>query len=152
MIIKKIFINQNGDKKTLEDYPAKNGYVLFFYPKANSPICSLQARSYKTYYLKIKSFGYQVFGISNDKPDKNKKFHQRLKLPYDLISDIDHEFANNFDFKYHTIFNKILISRDVFVADKKGNNIFGGNKIGIIKKNSPLLKFLAEKCISNDKK
>ena len=61
--------------------------VVFFYPKAHTPGCTLQACSMRDSFSELNEKGIQVLGVSSDRPDSQKSFKDKHSLPYTLISD-----------------------------------------------------------------
>jgi len=71
-------------------------YVLFFYPKDDSPGCTKEACSIRDNFKKIKAKGYKIFGISPDKTTKHQKFIDKYEFQYDLLADTEREMLNSF--------------------------------------------------------
>ncbi len=69
--------------------------VLFFYPKAMTPGCTTEACDFRDRYERLQAAGYEVFGVSPDKPDYNARFVEKEGLSYRLLSDEDHAFAES---------------------------------------------------------
>lgn len=89
-------INQDGEKVSLKDFKGKKNVVLYFYPKANTPGCTVQAcgiRDYKKEFAKVKT---EVLGVSPDAPDKLVKFIEKQDLNFTLLSDPDHATADKY--------------------------------------------------------
>ena len=61
--------------------------VVFFYPKAHTPGCTLQACSMRDAFTTLHEKGIQVLGVSSDSPKSQKSFKEKYSLPYILISD-----------------------------------------------------------------
>lgn len=80
--------NQNGDLVSLESLKGEK-FILFFYPKDDSPGCTKEACSIRDNYRKISKAGYKVFGVSPDTPKKHLKFIDKYEFQYDLLSDED---------------------------------------------------------------
>jgi thioredoxin-dependent peroxiredoxin len=92
------FTLQNQDDKTvhLSDYK-KTPVVLFFYPRADTPGCTIESCGFRDAFAKFKKAGITVFGISRDTVKDQKKFKDKYDLPYDLLADPDMELINRFD-------------------------------------------------------
>ena len=89
-------VNQDGDKVALKDFKGKKNVVLYFYPKAMTPGCTVQAcgiRDYKKQFAKAETV---VFGVSPDAPERLGRFIERDKLNFDLLSDPDHKIADKY--------------------------------------------------------
>lgn len=82
--------NQEGETVKLSDYRGKR-LLLFAYPKAGTGGCTTQACGFRDSYPQIEAGDAVVLGISPDAPEKNKKWKEKENLPYDLLSDPDHE-------------------------------------------------------------
>ena len=80
--------NQNGDLVSLESLKGEK-FILFFYPKDDSPGCTKEACSIRDNYRKISKAGYKVFGVSPDTPKKHLKFIDKYEFQYELLSDED---------------------------------------------------------------
>ena len=73
-------MNQYGNNISLSDFLGKK-VVLFFYPKANTPGCTLEACNLSDNYVQFKSKGYEIIGISADKQKSQKTFSDKYNLP-----------------------------------------------------------------------
>jgi len=82
--------NQDGKVVKLGDFKGKK-VVIFAYPRANTSGCTRQASGFRDEIRRIKKAGGIVLGISTDKPETLKKWRDKIELPYDLLSDPDHE-------------------------------------------------------------
>lgn len=88
-------LNQNSDEINIKSLRGKN-VVLYFYPKAMTPGCTVQAcgiRDTKKAFLKANTI---VLGISPDEPKKLLKFIEKEDLNFDLLSDPDHIIAEKY--------------------------------------------------------
>jgi thioredoxin-dependent peroxiredoxin len=115
--------NQDGKMVKLSDFRGKK-VILFAYPKADTSGCTIQACGFRDNFPKIQADNAIVLGISADEPIDNLKWKQKLGLPYDLLSDVDHKVLeqwgawgekNNFGKTY------VGIIRSHWVIDEKGN-------------------------------
>ena len=79
----------DGGSARLSDYRGKSNVVLFFYPKADSPACTLEACAFRDAYADFQQIGTEVIGVSADTSESHQKFAQRRKLPYRMVSDAD---------------------------------------------------------------
>src|SRR6202167_6643964 len=91
------FTLQDDEEKTvhLRDF-ARKPVVLFFYPKADTPGCTIEACGFKDQFKKIQSTGAVVLGISRDTPKAQAKFRAKYDLPYTLLADVDEKVCNQF--------------------------------------------------------
>lgn len=86
-------LNQDGETVSLKDFKGKKTVVLYFYPKAMTPGCTVQACGIRDAKRKLTSAETVVLGVSPDQPDKLAKFREKESLNFDLLSDPDHETA-----------------------------------------------------------
>jgi thioredoxin-dependent peroxiredoxin len=91
------FALQDDSEKTvhLKDFSGKP-VVLFFYPKADTPGCTIEACGFRDQFTKIQQTGAIVLGISRDTPKAQKKFREKYDLPYPLLADVDENVCNQF--------------------------------------------------------
>ena len=84
------FSLQNQDGKTihLSDY-RDSPVILFFYPRADTPGCTLESCGFRDIFKKFQKAGIVVLGISRDTVKAQKKFKEKYELPYDLLADPD---------------------------------------------------------------
>ena len=85
--------DQNRNKVKLSDYRGKK-LLVYFYPKADTPGCTIQACSVRDAGSELSKSGLTVVGISPDAPGKQKKFEEKYDLNFPLLSDIDHAVAD----------------------------------------------------------
>ncbi|HEY7462939.1 MAG TPA: thioredoxin-dependent thiol peroxidase [Candidatus Limnocylindria bacterium] len=69
-------------------------YVLYFYPKDDTPGCTAQACSMRDNFERVMSTGVEVFGVSPDPVKSHVKFREKYALPYRLLSDPGHAVAD----------------------------------------------------------
>lgn len=80
------FTGSDGQEHSLADYRGKK-VILYFYPKDNTPGCTLEACSLRDGYDELREKGYEVIGVSADSEKSHEGFRSRFKLPFNLISD-----------------------------------------------------------------
>jgi peroxiredoxin Q/BCP len=71
-------------------------YILFFYPKDNTPGCTAEACSLRDSYSEIKELGYELYGVSVDSTKSHLKFIDNHQLPFPLISDDEKKLVEVF--------------------------------------------------------
>ena|SRR5438309_8541499 len=123
--------NEDGEKISLADYRGTN-VVLFFYPKADTPGCTVEACEFRDAFRKIESTGAKILGISPDTSSAQKKFKQKYQLPYTLLADADKIVAKRFGvLKEKSMYGKkyMGIERTTFLIGPDGriSNVF--NKV-----------------------
>jgi peroxiredoxin Q/BCP len=79
--------DQDGKPVALSDALKRGPVILAFYPKAFTPGCTKQNSNFRDKYAEVEQKGAQVFGISVDPVETQKKFKEEYKLPYSLLSD-----------------------------------------------------------------
>jgi peroxiredoxin Q/BCP len=88
--------NQDGQTVQLNDFAGKP-IVLFFYPKADTPGCTIEACGFRDAFTKLEDEGAVVLGISRDTPKAQKKFQEKYNLSYPLLADVDEKVCRQFD-------------------------------------------------------
>ena len=78
--------DQNGTQISLKDFRGK-AVVLYFYPKDDTPGCTVESCAFRDQYEVFKSAGAEVIGISGDSPESHQKFSSKHQLPFTLLSD-----------------------------------------------------------------
>ena len=97
--------------------------VLYFYPKADTPGCTIEACEFRDQAKKFAAKGAAVVGISPDKPAALDKFKAKYDLPFVLLSDAEKEAAEAFGvWKEKTMYGKKVmgIERSTFVIGPDG--------------------------------
>ncbi len=89
-------VDQDGKAVDFKDVYAKGPTLVYFYPKADTPGCTKQACSIRDDWSALTGKGIQVLGVSGDKPEGQKKFQEKYKLPFTLIADSDSKVADAF--------------------------------------------------------
>ena len=77
-----------GRSVSLSDFAGRK-LIIFFYPAAMTPGCTTEACDFRDSLVRLQRAGYDVVGISPDKPDKLAKFVEKQSLTYPLLSDAD---------------------------------------------------------------
>jgi len=92
------FTLQTDEDKTvsLSDFAGKP-VILFFYPKADTPGCTIEACGFRDTFKKLLAAGAVVLGISRDTPREQAKFRAKYDLPYTLLADVDEKVCKQFD-------------------------------------------------------
>lgn len=111
-----------GDTVTQADFLGKK-LVVFFYPKAGTPTCTVEAKNFRDHYEELQSEGYIVLGVSSDSVTKLNNWHCKHEFPYLLLSDENHTLAEAFGvWKEKKNFGKTYmgIVRMTFIFDEQG--------------------------------
>lgn len=78
--------DQNGKMRSLKEYQGK-WVILYFYPKDDTPGCTVEACQFRDNFPKFKRSGTVVLGVSADPARKHRKFIEKYTLPFTLLSD-----------------------------------------------------------------
>jgi peroxiredoxin Q/BCP len=85
--------DQNGDEVSLKDFRGKY-VVLYFYPRADTPGCTIEACEFRDSFKRSEKLGAVVLGVSPDEPKALKKFEDKFGLPFTLLGDADKKVGN----------------------------------------------------------
>ena len=88
--------NQDGESISLKDFKGEKNVLIYFYPKAMTPGCTTQACGLRNSKSKLSRQKTVVLGISPDLVKKLKKFQEKEKLNFDLLSDDGHKLAEKY--------------------------------------------------------
>ncbi len=113
----------NGDQLTLKDLRGRK-VVLYAYPAAMTPGCTTQACDFRDSLASLQAAGYEVIGISGDKPAKLAKFRERDAITFPLVSDEDKSVLTAYGaFGEKKMYGKTVtgVIRSTFVIGEDGN-------------------------------
>jgi peroxiredoxin Q/BCP len=116
-------LDEKGNKISLEDYKGKK-LVLFFYPKASTPGCTVEACNLRDNYQSFLAKGYDVLGVSADSAKRQQNFINKNELPFPLLADEDKSVIEAFGVWGPKKFmgrEYEGIHRTTFVIDENGN-------------------------------
>jgi peroxiredoxin Q/BCP len=102
---------------------AGSGIVLYFYPRDNTPGCTQEGEDFAVAYPQFKKAKTQIFGISADSMAAHEKFKQKMKFPFELLSDPDKKVCKLYDvIQEKSMYGKkfLGIERSTFLIDGKG--------------------------------
>jgi peroxiredoxin Q/BCP len=121
------------DKKKvcLEDFRGM-WVVLYFYPKDNTPGCTLEAMQFNAALEQFTDLGAQVIGVSGDSPESHQHFAARRSLSILLLSDTEHNVLTAYDsWKPKMMFGKEFFGtmRDTFLIDPAGRIVAVWRKV-----------------------
>lgn len=114
--------SSDGGKVSLSDFRGKN-VVLYFYPKDNTPGCTLEAQDFQKALPKLKKLNAVVLGVSRDSIASHCKFRDKFGLGFPLLSDPDHEVLEAYGaWGEKTLYGKksLGIIRTTVVIDEQG--------------------------------
>jgi peroxiredoxin Q/BCP len=118
----KLFAN-NRQSFALKDFKGKHNIVLFFYPKDDTPGCTVEACGFRDSYKEIEATGAVIFGISPDSVKSHEKFVNKFSLPFPLLSDETKEVCKDYGIWVEkSMYGKkyMGVARTTFIINKKG--------------------------------
>ena len=89
-------VDCRGEKVVLSEFRGKKKVVLFFFPRAFSPACTLEVRNFRDNHDKITAAGAELIGVSVDKSEKNCRFAEAEGLRFRLIGDESRVISGKF--------------------------------------------------------
>jgi len=121
------------DKYSLKDSLGKY-IVLYFYPKDDTPGCTLETNDFNKLISKFKKLGCDVYGVSKDSLKSHNKFKEKYKIKFDLLADEDLKVLK----KYKVWGKKKFMGREfmgtirsTYLIDKKGEIIKVWNNVKV---------------------
>ena len=87
--------DEQGNKISLSDYKGKK-LVVFFYPKASTPGCTVEACNLRDHYKELQAQGYELLGVSADSEKRQANFKNKYEFPFPLLADEDKTVINTF--------------------------------------------------------
>jgi peroxiredoxin Q/BCP len=114
--------DENGEEISLKSLRGKV-VVLYFYPRADTPGCTIEACEFRDTYKQMQKTGAVLLGISPDTPKAQKKFQDKFSLPFTLLADADKKVAIAFDvLKEKNMYGKKVmgIVRTTFIIGPDG--------------------------------
>jgi len=115
-------LDQQDKKVKLSDFKGKK-LLIYFYPKADTPGCTIQACSVRDAMQELRGLGIAAVGISPDEPQQQQNFDDRYDLGFPLLSDADHAVAKAYGaWGKKSMYGKKYegIIRSSFLLDEKG--------------------------------
>tara|TARA_B100000524_G_scaffold69873_1_gene32205 strand:- start:105 stop:554 length:450 start_codon:yes stop_codon:yes gene_type:complete len=108
--------------------------VLYFYPKDDTPGCTIETNDFNKLYSKFKKLNCDVYGISKDNIKSHDKFREKYKIKFDLLSDEELKVLK----KYKVWAKKKFMGREfmgivrtTFLIDKKGKTLKVWNNVKV---------------------
>jgi peroxiredoxin Q/BCP len=112
----------DGNKVSLADFAGRK-LVLYAYPAASTPGCTTQACDFRDSLASLRSAGYEVVGLSPDKPEKLARFRDAEALTFPLLSDTSKEVLTAYGaYGEKSLYGKTVVGviRSTFVLDEQG--------------------------------
>jgi peroxiredoxin Q/BCP len=98
--------------------------VLYFYPKDDTPGCTVEACAFRDASKELKKLGAKVYGISPDDIESHGRFRDKFQLNFPLLADPEHKIAEKYGaWREKNMYGKktMGIARSTFIIDKEGN-------------------------------
>ena len=109
----------DGAIKSLSDF-AEKWVVLYFYPKDDTPGCTIEACSLRDARDTLAEMGAEIVGISKDEPSSHEKFKAKYSLNFTLLSDPEGETVEAYGAWGPKMFGKVGIQRKTFIINPDG--------------------------------
>ena len=126
-------LSTSGEKQKLKDLLGKY-VVIYFYPKDDTPGCTIETNDFNKLLPKFKKLNCEIFGISKDTIKSHDKFREKFKIKFDLLSDEEIKVLK----KYKVWGKKKFMGREfmgiirtTFLIDKKGKIIKVWNNVKV---------------------
>jgi peroxiredoxin Q/BCP len=110
---------ENVSNKDLAGAP----YVLYFYPKDDTPGCTLEGKDFRDQHGNFKRLQVRILGVSRDSLASHEKFRNKYELPFELVADTDEALCQLFDvIKDKNMYGKKVrgVERSTFLVDASG--------------------------------
>ena len=140
-------LNQDGNKVALKDFKGNAHVVLYFYPKAMTPGCTVQACGLRDTQQELATLDAVAIGISPDPSARLAKFEEKHALNFPLLSDEDHAVADAYGawgLKKFMGKEYMGILRTTFIIDKQGRLTHVMDKVKTKSHHDDVLALLAE--------
>lgn len=125
--------SSNQGEISLNSYLGKH-VILYFYPKDNTPGCTVEANDFKALYPKFKEKNAEIIGVSRDSLASHNKFECKYDLPFPLLADTDSKICDLFEIiNNKSIFGKTALGlvRSTFLIDPTGKLIKEWRKVKV---------------------
>ena len=139
-------INQHGESISSEGLMGKKT-ILFFYPKASTPGCTVEACNFRDHYEDLVDKGFEVVGVSADSVKRQLNFSTKQKLNFSLIADEEKSIISAFEAWGNKKFmgkEYMGILRTTFIVDKQGRLAHVMDKVKTKSHHDDVLALLAE--------
>ena len=116
-------VNQHNEMISLSDYHGNKNVVLYFYPKDDTPGCTIQANQFTELASEFARVDTVVLGVSKDSCESHQAFIDKFGIKVDLLADTSGELCNAYGVwqeKEKNGVKKMGIVRSTFIIDKEG--------------------------------
>jgi peroxiredoxin Q/BCP len=128
-----LIAESTGGEFKLSDYKG-HPVVVYFYPKDNTPGCTMESQQFRDLHSKFEKAGAVVVGVSRDSIKSHQGFKSKHELPFELLSDADEKLCSRFDvIKMKNMYGKQVrgIERSTFLFDKNGELVREWRKVKV---------------------
>jgi thioredoxin-dependent peroxiredoxin len=111
-----------GKSLGLADFKGRK-LVLYFYPKDDTPGCTLESQGFRDHYEAFTKAGADIIGVSRDSIGSHEKFKAKFELPFELASDPEEELCELFDvMREKNMYGRKVkgVERSTFLIDGEG--------------------------------
>lgn len=125
-------LDQRGNDVSLSDYAGDKNVMLYFYPKAMTPGCTVQACGIRDSHADFEALDTVVLAVSPDSVDRLVKFEDKQELNFKLLSDEDHRTTDDYGawgLKKFMGREYMGVMRSTFVIDKQGEIVMVMEKV-----------------------
>jgi peroxiredoxin len=116
-------VNQNNTPISLSDYAGKKNVVLYFYPKDDTPGCTIEANQFTQYAEEFAALDTVIIGVSKDSCASHKDFISKYNLNLELLADTTGELCEKYGVwreREKEGVKSMAVSRSTFIIDKQG--------------------------------
>ena len=136
--------DQDGKVRSYADYLGK-WLIVYFYPKDDTPGCTKEACSFRDGSEEFKKLGVEIVGISKDSVSSHKKFQEKHKLNFTLLSDPDHKIIESYGaWGKKSMFGRVFegIKRNTYIINPTGVIVKSYENVNPLKHSKQILKDL----------
>lgn len=116
-------INQDNKKITLNSFKRNKVVVLYFYPKDDTPGCTVEANDFTKFIQEFSEIGAIIIGVSKDSCQSHTNFIKKFNLKFDLLADENGDLCKNYKVMQKKVkagIKKMAILRSTFIINLEG--------------------------------
>ncbi|MCE9625156.1 MAG: peroxiredoxin [Deltaproteobacteria bacterium] len=132
--------DDQGNTVRLQDFKGKKNVVLYFYPKDDTPGCTIEACNFRDGYAQYQSKDTQILGVSFDDAGSHQAFKEKFHLPFPLLVDSDKKIAQAYE-----VDGEKYPNRDTIIIDKDSKILKIFRKVDPKAHSGEILNVLGEK-------
>jgi len=115
--------NQHNETINLKDFRGSKNVVLYFYPKDDTPGCTIEANQFTALVDDFAALDTVILGVSKDSAESHQDFIEKFDIGFDLLADTDGKLCESYEVwqqKEKNGIKKMGIVRSTFIIDKEG--------------------------------